>query len=148
MKKIRLEWEKGWESKVILTSVVQVAQDGIRYDEIKKRMRILDALEAVKEAQKFLYLEDADWDLLRACINGFKFGAAHKSLVSILSYVMEAEDGNPATSIPAESVPGQRLSGSAVRTPDSKPANGKLDTADSTGESVVIDAGKTEYMER
>jgi len=146
MKKIQLLWDKGWESKVILTSVVQVAQDGIRYDEIKKRMRILDALENVKAEDLAFWLEDADWELLKTCINAFKFGAAHKSLVQIIEAVMEAESGNPTKSVSAESIPDKRVSGSAVRPADD--AATKLDASRTEDKPMVNGGSQAEYVER
>lgn len=148
MKKIEITWEKGWESKQILTTVAQVAQDGIRYDEIKRRMRILDVLEAIEESDSCFYLEDADWEHLKSCINSFKFGAAHKSLVGIIEAVMGAEDGSPSQSVPAESVPDRRVPSSAVLSAGSKSKNGKLGRESFETQYLDEGAAEGEYVER
>jgi|SRR5689334_13791773 len=137
MKRIDISWDEGWDSKTVLLSVVQQAQDGIRYDELKKRMRVLDVLENIKKGDWCFYLEDADWDVLKQCVNTFKFGAATKQLVKVLEAVMKAEEAKDASrnnSVPGERVPEERISNGVLA---SGPANGAAPGGNDLGTGYV-----------
>lgn len=153
MKKVKIIWDKDWGSEQILNAVIQQAgPQGISYADIKKRMRLLDVMEKMKEGDVFLCFEDADWETLKAAVENFKYGAATRGLMKVLDTVLEAKDGNIDDSVsePGASVPEKRVSDRGVDTGQlDKPArNPGLDGA--ARENGKLDTGRTqsEYVER
>jgi len=85
-------------SKSILDAVMRYpGEKGIQYDEMRKRDRIWDAIEA-GDTCGFL-LEDADHELLVKLIKAFPFGAAHRDLSKLLASIVEAT-APPAPMLP------------------------------------------------
>lgn len=152
MKYIKLDWTKDWETKMILTMIVQAAPDGVRYEEIKKRCRILDVLEGVKEAQGEFSLEDADYDLLVTCAKNFKYGAATKQLLKILDSVMEAKNESYEASVSgsapdANSISGGCVSGRTVAG-GTGAGNGSLHPGPAQGKHLDSGIPTDQYVER
>ena len=77
--------------KALIKTIVQIPSDprqGLNIDEVKKSVRVLDALE---EAKDKLTLEDADYNLLRTKVNAFKFSYAHKNIVTFADDITGAK---------------------------------------------------------
>jgi len=83
--------------QIQLEKIVTLASNGATIEEIRKRIRILDALESAKDG--VLLVEDADWDLLRTLFNSFRFGAAQRGLLDIADEINNAtsKDNDEAT---------------------------------------------------
>lgn len=64
-------------------------------DEIRKRVRILDALDALPPDADHLLLEDDDAATLAAAIESFPWSSASKSLLTIIDDVTKAEQAPP-----------------------------------------------------
>lgn len=77
-------------------------QGGILVDEVRQRVRILDALNAQDENGPGLLLEDADHDLLKRLINQFPFGMANADLLRIIDDVLDAKAPPPRVPDAAE----------------------------------------------
>ena len=60
-----------------------------KVDEMRRRCRILDALE---KADGFLALEDADHAHLCKLVNEFEFGVAHPELLSVVDGILDARN--------------------------------------------------------
>lgn len=60
-----------------------------KVDEMRRRVRILDALE--KEPSTHILLEDADHEHLVKLVNEFDFGVAHPDLLKIVDDILEAK---------------------------------------------------------
>jgi len=67
---------------------------GINADEMRRRCRILDAVDAA--ANDTSPLEDADYGLLVKLINGFQFATAHPLLVRIIDDVVQPKEPEAA----------------------------------------------------
>lgn len=61
---------------------------GISPDEMRRRCRVLDALDAIEGAE--LMLEDADHAFLVRLINVFQFGMANRELLAIIDGIVKA----------------------------------------------------------
>lgn len=63
--------------------IENVWQWGIRLDEQRKRIRVLDALE-----KKEIILEDADFDILKICVETMTWAVIHKDIVKFSDYIL------------------------------------------------------------
>lgn len=77
------------KTRMIIDAVVSQAANGARLDEIRRRVRIIEALE--KADGDTLHLEDADHSLLVKLINEFSFAIARPELVTILDEIIDAK---------------------------------------------------------
>lgn len=73
----------------IVNAVVTQAQQGVTVDEIRRRCRIIDAVE--RAAEDGVLLEDADHDLLRKLVSEFRFGMARPDLLQIIDDILQAQ---------------------------------------------------------
>ena len=81
-------------SKAVLLQVVSLSPEGrIGIDEMRRRCRILDALE---KADDRLLLEDADHEVLKKAVESFPFQIAHRDILAVIDDVFNA--GTPAES--------------------------------------------------
>lgn len=65
-------------------------REGFTVDEMKKRFRIIDALEPIADNPKGqAKLEDADADHLKAILDGFPWSAVEREIVEMTDYVSE-----------------------------------------------------------
>ena len=62
----------------------------IGVEEMRKRVRVLDALDAVPRDADHVLLEDADADMLSQAIEQFPWSSASKSLLNIIDDVTKA----------------------------------------------------------
>jgi hypothetical protein len=56
-------------------------QDGFGVEDIRKRFRVLDAVEKIEEGSEELQLEDQDFEVLKQCVNQFKWGVMANSIL-------------------------------------------------------------------
>jgi hypothetical protein len=89
MKKIVLRDGAQFKSRDVIRIVVERtdSERGIGIPEMRKRLRILDALDS---ADGELTLEDADWELLKGLIARFPFAVAHREIVQVSDDVENA----------------------------------------------------------
>lgn len=101
MKKIKLRRDPmaGNEKISSLTILRLVAgsspQKALTVDDMRRRVRILDALDEVPHNGDTLVLEDEDVKALVDAIEGFPWASANKSILTIIDDVLGAE---PVTS--------------------------------------------------
>ena len=75
-------------SMAVLLQVVSLSPEGrIGIDEMRRRCRILDALE---KADDRLLLEDADHEILKKAIESFPFQIAHRDILAVIEDVIAA----------------------------------------------------------
>lgn len=74
---------------VIATVVGESPQQGIRVDEMRRRIRILDA---VAKSEDHILLEDEDHKLLKTIMEQFPFSVARKELLAVIDGILEAPD--------------------------------------------------------
>jgi hypothetical protein len=70
-------------------------QGGATIDEMRKGIRVLDALDMALD--DVLVLEDADWDFLRSKVNAMPWGMVDRRLVTFYDDVMGATDAVPSS---------------------------------------------------
>ncbi len=97
MKTIKLrtlgnEGEEGvLDYKKMLKSIVQLPSDprqGLSISDIRQAVRVLDGLEGNGAV---LQLEDADYSFLKKKIENYKFGLAHKNILTFVDDVLNAQ---------------------------------------------------------
>lgn len=66
-------------------------QIGIRVEEMRKSVRILDLLEKVQDNEMW-QLEDADHAFLKEKVEAFHYGESNKRLLEFIDDVLKAED--------------------------------------------------------
>jgi hypothetical protein len=94
MKSIPLRAVDGgvYTSRNVIAQVANLSPSRpISVDEMRRRVRILDALE---KADDTLLLEDADHAILKAAVEAFPFNVADAGLLRIVDDILEA--GEPA----------------------------------------------------
>jgi hypothetical protein len=100
MKKIRLRTDlyNGTEKISSATILRMVAgnspQKPLSIDEIRRRVRVLDALDEAKGGDSFV-LEDEDHKVLQAAVENFPWTSASKALLTIVDDVVSAEAAKP-----------------------------------------------------
>lgn len=70
----------------ITTCVNQIPKEGMGVVEMKKRIRITDAMESVDDDNK-IGLEDADWIVLKQCVNSMSWAMVSKDIVEFVDYI-------------------------------------------------------------
>ncbi len=97
MKKIRLRGEMvaGGEriTSISILRLVTTNSPGkaIGVDEMRKRVRILDALDAIPRDADHVMLEDSDAEMLAQAIEIFPWSSASKNLLTVIDDVLKAE---------------------------------------------------------
>jgi hypothetical protein len=96
MKRINLESETILPSgeRISSLSVLRLVtgnspNKNLSVEDIRKRVHILDALDSA--AGDVLLLEDENYKCLCDALNGFPWGTAHKTLLTIIDSVLKAE---------------------------------------------------------
>lgn len=92
MKRVVLRDRGAFKAREVLTTIVEQPPPnaGISYAEMRKRDRILDALDKCKE-QSFVDIEDNDYEVLKGLLNAFQFGTAKRELRLILDDIANAK---------------------------------------------------------
>lgn len=80
-KTIKLYEGDTYTSKRVFTDVMSLPPQGCNIADMRRRMKVMDAIEACTGDE--LTLEDADYDVLKGAYHGFPFRLAHKDLVAI-----------------------------------------------------------------
>jgi hypothetical protein len=80
-KTIKLIEGETFSSKRVLVEVMSLPPQGCNIAEMRKRMRVMDAIEAAQGDE--VTLEDADYDLLKGVFNTNQFRLVHKELLAI-----------------------------------------------------------------
>ena len=62
-------------------------QQGLTVEDVRKAVRVLDALDKSKDK---LELEDADYEVLKTKLDAFKFGFAHKNIITFVDDILKA----------------------------------------------------------
>ena len=89
MKSIKLISGGPFPSIDVIKTIVERsgAEKGISPAEMRKRIRILDSLDAVKEGDDRVDFEDADYELLKSLTGQFKFNIAHRDLLAVVDAI-------------------------------------------------------------
>lgn len=69
--------------KLIESCVNVTPEKGFTVKEMKKRLRVLDALNGDKTAE----IEDADFKVLKNCVEQMKWAIMHKEIVDFVDYI-------------------------------------------------------------
>ena len=95
MKNIPLRSEAPFKSRDVIRTVVSQPSpsQGINADEMRRRCRLLNALDKANNDQ--LMIEDADHALLSQLISQFQFATAHPALLAIIDDVTNAVQPHP-----------------------------------------------------
>ncbi len=92
-KTIRLIEGGTFTSKRVLLEALSLPPQGCNIAEMRKRMRVMDALEAAQGDE--LTLEDADYELLKNVFHANQFRLVHKDLLAIADTL--SDDGRRTT---------------------------------------------------
>jgi hypothetical protein len=96
-----LKLEGDLTTKSIIEAVLRYpGEKGIQFDEMRKRDRIWDAMDASSDPVGFA-LEDADHELLARLVKAFPFGSASRDLSKLLASIVDAK-APPAPLRPAK----------------------------------------------
>ena len=66
-------------------------QAGANIDEMRRAIRVLDALDALDEDADVLELEDADYEYLKGRVQNARFGMVHPAIVQFIDDVSTIE---------------------------------------------------------
>lgn len=69
------------------------SQGGISVDIMRKRIRVIDAIELAEKNKASIQLEDADYDELKQCVKDSRWGAVDKMIIEFHDIIMNAEKG-------------------------------------------------------
>lgn len=89
--------ENGLTTRTILLAVAKdvVGDRGCNLEEMRNRIRLLDAIEAIPEEGKEYPLEDADYATMQRLIKAYKFGVVDRTLLQILIAITEEATKTP-----------------------------------------------------
>lgn len=92
MKRILLHDRGTFKAREVISAMVEMPTPGtgVTYAEMRKRSRLLDALERAK-SEPFLDLEDADFEELKRLLDAFQFATAKRELRLILDDIANAK---------------------------------------------------------
>ena len=68
------------------TAINNVPREGFTVDEMRKRLRIMDAIEAAKD-QDLITVEDADIAVLKHCVAEIRWIRLDKAIVEFVDYI-------------------------------------------------------------
>jgi hypothetical protein len=77
-------------------------QKALSVDEMRRRVRILDALDNLPNDAESMHLEDEDVKTLIAAIDAFPWASANRHLLAIIDDVIKAEPKPPAMKVVSE----------------------------------------------
>lgn len=89
MRTIPLRCAENFKTSDVIRQVIERPFQGISLDELRKRVRVLDAVDAAGDADA-LTLEDADYTTLAGAIQTMQFSMASKPLLSIIDEILNA----------------------------------------------------------
>lgn len=80
-KTIKLHEGETFASKRVFVEVLSLPPQGCNFNDMRRRMKVMDAIEACTGDE--LILEDADFELLKGAFNAFPFRLVHKDIVAV-----------------------------------------------------------------
>ena len=92
LKKLEMDDGEPFDYKEIMGNIVRQPNDptiGITIEEIRKSVRILDALDV---SEKTLELEDADYNTLKKKVKTYKWALAHRSIIIFVDDINNAQE--------------------------------------------------------
>lgn len=91
MRRIPLNSYGQFKTREVIVSILEMpsGNQGINYAEMRKRTRILDALEISKSP--YFDIEDADYEHLVKLMNDFQFAVAKRELARVLDDIEHAK---------------------------------------------------------
>jgi|SRR5262245_2667822 len=100
MKRIVLRDRGTFKAREVITAMLETPppNQGITYQEMRKRDRVLDALDAAK-GQSYFDLEDADYSVLKGLLDTFQWATAKRELRKILDDLAEAKSPEETPSL-------------------------------------------------
>jgi len=92
MKRIMLRDRGTFKARDVITTMLEMPPQntGVTYAEIRKRDRVLDTLDRFKD-ERYVDLEDADYDVLNGILQTFPFATAKRELRQILDDIANAK---------------------------------------------------------
>jgi regulator of extracellular matrix RemA (YlzA/DUF370 family) len=87
MKTIQLVNSGSIRAAEVIAAAVSTSTQGIRVDEIRRRVRILDAVDGKTEGP--VELEDADHQKLVEIINSYPFAIASRDLLAVIDGIVQ-----------------------------------------------------------
>jgi hypothetical protein len=96
MREIKLTGFGELDGRTVLRQIAMVPPKGeaVSYEQMGRRVKILDALDALPEGAEDILLEDSVWTTLKAAAETFPFGVAHPDLYRFVTGIMGAETVN------------------------------------------------------
>jgi hypothetical protein len=97
MREIKLIDSGELKARHMLKQIAMIPAKGeaVTYEQMGRRMKIIDALDALSEEADVLLLEDSVWTTLKAAAEVFPFAVAHPDLYTFVrDYIMGAETVN------------------------------------------------------
>lgn len=91
MKTIKIETRGKFNAIELIKTAVSVAQSGMNLTQMRGRIRVLDALDALKEGETRLTLEDADYAALSEAINSQPWAIADRDLLAVIDNILTPE---------------------------------------------------------
>ena len=81
MKTVKLVDSGNFKAKAVIGQVLGLAPQGVDLDQMRQRIKVLDALE---KADEELTLEDASYVVLSTALNAFPFQIVNKDLLAVI----------------------------------------------------------------
>ena len=88
MRYIELKKVGQWDTRSVLKQVMNASPKGMLLDEMRKRIKIMDALDEM--ARLSLDVDEEQFKLITGALINFPFGVAHKDLLAVIDGVLEA----------------------------------------------------------
>ena len=103
MKTIALNKSSDLSTRLIIETVCKSGgTQGVKFEEMRRRIRIMDALDDAPETAKSFDLEDADWSALKELAKAHQWGIATKELLSLLEGIIEPAEPESDKSKPVK----------------------------------------------
>lgn len=84
LKSFKIGEQEVFHKELLKTCLNQVPQAGFTPDEMRKRIKVLDVLE---KSEGTLELEDADSEVLKACVKEMKWALLNKDVLALCDEV-------------------------------------------------------------
>lgn len=93
MKYVEMVKGENLDTRKVLVSVIKQPEvgKGVTYDEMNKRLRLIDVVNGTPEDADGFLFEDEDWNLLTRITRVFQFGMVDQELADILKGILEAK---------------------------------------------------------
>ena len=91
MKTIKIENKGKFNAVELIKTAVSVSSSGMSLDQMRGRIRVLDAIDAMREGETRLILEDADYTALSEAINAQPWAIADRDLLAVIDNILTPE---------------------------------------------------------